>query len=185
MSPSGSADPEGGPVRFIVLVGLPGAGKSTVGPLVARGLGWRFVDLDAAIAASAGCSVPEIFATEGEPGFRARERAATREAATAPPAVIAAGGGWMVDRGNRALLGAGVLSVYLRVSPALALARMGVAAADRPLLRTPDPAQTLTELLARRESSYLQANHTLAVDSMPADAVAATIIALATGPEGD
>lgn len=172
-------------MRFVVLVGLPGAGKSTVGPLVAQRLGWRFVDLDAEIARAAGRPIAEIFTTEGEGGFRAREREATVRIASASPAVVATGGGWMVDARNRDALGAGVLSVYLRISPRTAVARMGAELTLRPLLRTPDPVATLTDLLERRESSYLQANHTLTVDSMrPADVVT-TIVALATGPIGD
>jgi shikimate kinase len=172
-------------VRFVVLVGLPGSGKSTLAPLVAARLGWGSVDLDALIAESAGRSVPAIFEREGEPGFRARERDATAAVAHSAPLVLAVGGGWMLDPANLALLGDGVRSVYLRVSPELAVARMGADLATRPLLRGADPVARLGELLEARESAYLHANHTLAVDSMTADAAADIIVALASRPAGD
>lgn len=171
--------------RFVVLVGLPGAGKSTVGPLLAAHLGWMFVDLDDEIEREAGRTVAAIFDAEGESGFRARERAATRQAAHNAPCVIAAGGGWMVDPANREALGDGLLTVYLRVDPAVALIRLAGQVSARPLLRTADPEATLKEILARREAVYLQANHTLAVDSMSPGEVAYTIEALASGPNGD
>jgi shikimate kinase len=117
--------------RVIVLVGLPGAGKSTVGPMVAERLGYRFLDLDRAIAAGAGRSVEAIFAEEGEEGFRARERAetralaatakASREAAGEVGLVLAPGGGWIEDHANREALGDRALTVYLRVSVPVAM----------------------------------------------------------------
>lgn len=172
-------------VCFVVLVGLPGAGKSTVGPLVAARLGWTFLDLDGEIEREAGRTVAAIFDAEGESGFRTRERSATLQAAQRAPCVIAAGGGWMLDPANRKALGEGLLTVYLRVDPAVALGRMAGQVSARPLLRTADPVATLQEILARRESLYLQANHTLAVDSMSPTQVAHTIEALASGRNGD
>ncbi len=177
-------DATGGP-RFIVLVGMPGAGKSTVGPLVAARLGWAFVDLDAAIEREAGRSVAGIFEAEGEVGFRARERAATLRAAAAAPLVISAGGGWMVDPSNPEALGDGLVTVYLRVSAGEALGRLAQQVASRPLLRTADPDRAWRELLERREAIYLQSNHTLAVDSMSPGQIAHTIEALASGQSGD
>lgn len=171
--------------RFVVLVGLSGAGKSTLAPLVAARLGWSSTDLDAVIAARAGRPVSAIFADEGEAGFRRREREATAEVADRAPQVLAVGGGWMLDPTNVALLGAGVISVYLRVQPEIAVARMGADLAARPLLRGADPVARLGELLEAREAAYLQANHTLAVDSMAPDAAADIIVALASGRTGD
>jgi shikimate kinase len=172
-------------VRFVVLVGLSGAGKSTLAPLVAARLGWPSTDLDAMIAERAGMPVRGIFAAEGELGFRRREREATADIAEHAPQVIAVGGGWMLDRTNLAALGEGVLSVYLRVQPEIAVARMGADLAARPLLRGADPVARLGELLEAREAAYLQANHTLAVDSMTPDEAADIIVALASGRTGD
>src|SRR5512138_1935352 len=87
-----------------VLVGFMGAGKSSVGRVVAGLLGAEFVDLDARIESAAGRSIAEIFASEGEGVFRGMEREAVREAVSVPGRVIAAGGGAFLDPGNRALL---------------------------------------------------------------------------------
>ncbi len=169
----------------IVLVGLPGAGKSTVGALVAAALGWDFVDLDAEIERAAGATVPEIFRREGETGFRAHERAATARLAGRTRLVLAPGGGWAVDRSNVEVLGPGSLTVYLRVGVDVAAARLAADAGSRPLLDGLDPAERLKFLLATREAAYLQANHTVTVDSMSSAEVASLIVALASGRGGD
>jgi shikimate kinase len=173
------------PPRIIVLVGLPGAGKSTVGALVAARMGRRFVDLDVAIAARAGRSVAAIFAEEGEEGFRARERAETRALAAQEGLVLAPGGGWIEDHANRDALQGTVLTVYLRVSVPVALARLARSGEVRPLLGGPDPAFRLEELRRRREGSYLQADHTISVDSLTPDEVALSIVAIAMGSAPD
>ena len=167
-----------------MLLGLPGAGKSTVGPLVAARLGWRFVDLDDVISAEAGFSITEIFAREGEPGFRAREARATG-AIAAEALVLAPGGGWIEDPSNMRALGVGTLSVYLRVSVMVALSRMGESAGTRPLIAGARSADQLRELLRRREALYLQANHTVNVDSMTPVAVGDSIVALASHRSAD
>ena len=166
--------------RRIVLVGLPGSGKSTVGPLVAAELGWSFVDLDEDIVRAAGRSIPEIFAAEGESGFRAWERAATVALADFGPLVLAPGGGWILSAANREALGPETEVVYLAVSPEVAATRMGGAARARPLLAGGDPVAKLGVLLAQRESAYLQANHMVSVDLLPPEEVAALIVALAS-----
>jgi shikimate kinase len=169
----------------IVLVGLPGAGKSTVGPLVAHQLGWAFVDLDHEIERTAGRSVSEIFASEGEEGFRRRERGATLAMAEWPGLVLSPGGGWLLDPSNLRALGDGTEVVHLRVSPAVAAARLGPRAALRPLLAGPDTVQRLQELWEARESIYLQANHTLSVDLLSPEDAASYIVALASRGTGD
>lgn len=169
----------------IVLVGLPGAGKSTVGPLVAAALGWAFVDLDQEIERTAGRTVPEIFAAEGEAGFRRRERGATLAMAEWPGLVLAPGGGWLLDPSNLAALGAGTEVVHLQVSPAVAASRLGPAAAGRPLLAGPSTVQRLQELWEARRSTYLQANHTLSVDLLSPEETASYIVALASRGTGD
>jgi len=173
--------------RHLVLLGLPGAGKSTIGPLVARALGREFVDLDAAIEAREGRTVLEIFASAGEAAFRHAERALTAEllAPERPPLVLAPGGGWIEDLANRERLGEAAAAVYLRVSVAVALARMGGAVTSRPLLAGADPAVKLDELLRRRGPFYLQAEYTLSSDSMTPEAAASSIVALASGSRPD
>ena len=171
-------------VDAIVLVGLPGSGKSTIGPIAARMLGWRFVDLDRSIEKEAGMSAERIFADEGEKGFRVREREATTREGRERPVLIAAGGGWMLDPSNRAVLGAGAVTVYLAVTPKVAAARLGAEAARRPLLRGRPLPLALSALLEHREDVYLQANHTLTVDSLSPDESASIIVALASGQAG-
>jgi shikimate kinase len=173
--------------RHLVLLGLPGAGKSTIGPLVARALGREFVDLDAAIEVREGRAVREIFASAGEAAFRAAERALTADllAEGRPPLVLAPGGGWIEDPANRARLGEAAAAVYLRVSVPVALARMGSAVGHRPLLAGADPAAKLDELLARRGPFYVQAEYTLSSDMMSPEAAASSIVALASASRRD
>lgn len=171
-------------VERIVLVGLPGAGKSTVGALAASLLGWEFVDLDAEIERAAGRRVSEIFVTEGEAGFRARESEATRALRTRWRLILAPGGGWVLSPLNRAALGAGTTLVYLRVSPGVAAHRLAEDPGTRPLLDRLDREKSLGELLQAREAAYLQADHTVAVDLITPAEVASLIVALATGRSG-
>lgn len=137
------------------------------------------------IEAEAGERISAIFAREGETGFRMRELAATlltasRLRESGAPAVIAPGGGWALDPRNLKALGGAITSVYLRVLPELAARRMGKSAAARPLIAGSGSADQLRELLTRREAVYLQANHTVNVDSMSAEQVSDSIVALAS-----
>ena len=161
----------------LVLVGLPGAGKSTVGALLAASLGVPFVDLDAEIERRTGLRVAEIFATRGEAAFRALERALSAEQA-GRRMVFAVGGGWMVDPMNRALLAPGALVVHLRVEPASALARIGAARADRPLLAGPDPMSALADLARRRAPAYAAADVVVDTEGLSAQQVADVVRAL-------
>jgi shikimate kinase len=180
MSPSGSVTD----ARALVLVGLPGSGKTTVGRAVAAKLGWTFADTDALIVARAGKSIAEIFAAEGEPAFRALEREVTLGLVGATGTVIATGGGWAANGDCLSLLAGSAQVVYLQLRAEAALARMGAGAKDRPLLSHPEPLGELRRLLAARESFYLKANHTLSVESVPFDAQVLRIVALATGGHG-
>jgi shikimate kinase len=111
------------------------SGKSTIGPLVARRLGLAFTDLDARIEAEAQQMIAEIFAAEGEAGFRTREAEALRALEAHDDIVVALGGGTVVDDANRAwVLGHGCM-VYLSVPPGVILDRVASAAAHRPLLQ--------------------------------------------------
>ena len=190
MSPDASAEratPPSAPRPHLVQLGLPGSGKSTVGPLVAARLGRPFVDLDAAIVARTGMPIATLFAREGEETFREWERRLTAEFAPVwgPPIVLAPGAGWIEDPGHRARLGVSMVGVLLRVSPEVAVARMGRDAAARPLVAGPDPVGAVAALQARREALYLQANHEVRTDSVPPDEVASFIVALASRETGD
>ncbi|WP_433048351.1 shikimate kinase [Dactylosporangium sp. CS-033363] len=134
-----------------VLVGAPGAGKSTVGELLAQRLGVEFRDADALIEAAAGKPIPEIFFDEGEDHFRALERATIRAALEEFDGVLALGGGAILAEETRKAL-AGHAVVYLSVQFADALSRVGLGA-GRPLLAL-NPRATLKHLLDQRRPLY-------------------------------
>jgi shikimate kinase len=138
----------------LVLIGLPGAGKSTVGPLLAEKLGLAFLDFDAEIERRTGRSVPAIIRTDGEPAFREFEHKLTAELALADPAVLAPGGGWVTRPDTVALLRPRARLVHLKVSPAAALSRLGSARLVRPLLDGDDPVARIGALEAARRAAY-------------------------------
>lgn len=165
--------------RHLVLIGLPGAGKSVVGRRVARLLQRRFLDLDRLVERDAGCTVAELFAREGEAAFRARERAVTESLVLAPASVVAPGGGWVLDPANPAALAPRSTIVWLRVSPAVALARMGAGVARRPLLAGPDPLGALTALAEQRAPRYAAAaDVTIDSEALPLQELARRLAAL-------
>ena len=138
----------------IVLIGLMGCGKSSVGRIVAHMLGFQFVDTDHLLIEAAGCSIPEIFAREGEAGFRARESAVLRRLLGRRHCVIATGGGIVTQARNRPLLRHLGFLTWLEADPAL-LARRTAANNDRPLLRDGEPPeQKLRRLLEERGPLY-------------------------------
>jgi len=147
----------------LVLVGLPGAGKTSVGKPLAEALGCPFVDVDAEIERREGKTVREIFAELGEPHFRKREREITKNLRDKPAAVVAPGGGWVADPANIALLRPPARLVYLKVRPSVALARLGKLRGTRPLLSRPDPLAEITRLLEERRVAYESAD--MAVDT--------------------
>ncbi|MDX2262940.1 MAG: shikimate kinase [Gemmatimonadales bacterium] len=159
-------------------MGLPGAGKSTVGPLVAAELGAPWCDLDALIAAEAGQSIPAIWAAEGEAGFRRRERAAMQAALAEGPQVIAAGAGWIAQPGNLVEAEPLALILYMSLDPADA-ARRVAAQGGRPLLEGRDPESALRELLAERERWYRLAGVEVAVGRAAPAAAAESIVVAA------
>jgi shikimate kinase len=142
-----------------VLVGLMGAGKSTIGAACARRLGRPLVDTDELVVAASGRTVAQLFADEGEAGFRAWEHQALSDACAAPePLVIACGGGAVLDPANRAAMRATGLVVWLRASPEELAQRVGDDP-ERPLLAGA-PAVVALERLARlRASAYEAAAH--------------------------
>jgi shikimate kinase len=159
------------------LVGMMGAGKSSVGALLAERLGRPLVDLDRAIERAAGRTIPELFASEGEAGFRKREREAL-EAVAGQRLVVALGGGAAAQPGAvERLLATGTL-VYLRARPETLAARVGADEA-RPLLAGLDAAGRLAQLralLAERERFYLRAPLVVDTDALDAAGAAAEIV---------
>ncbi len=143
--------------RHVVLVGLPGAGKTTVGRLVAQRLGCAFTDLDAIIVRRAQMPVPRIFGEFGESGFRRFEREAMEQAMAQEPGVVAPGGGWAAQPGNLEAVAGRAFVVYLRCLLATAAKRTD-RDANRPLLVGTDPVARMKELLAVREPFYLRAD---------------------------
>ena len=167
----------------VILVGLPGAGKSTVGRLVAAALGCTFLDLDAELERRTGQRVADQFTVDGEAAFRAREAALSVELATvmrqSGAMVLAPGGGWLANLAASAPLRQAGRLVYLRVTPAVALARLGEQRRARPLLAGDDPLAALEALLERRRAGYESAEVVVDVDALtPAAAAAAVVAAL-------
>jgi shikimate kinase len=160
-----------------VLVGLMGVGKTTVGKRCAERLDRPFVDTDELVVAAAGVPFAELWAVEGEPGFRARERVAVADAAASPvPLVIACGGGAVLDPDNRRVLRGTGFVVWLDAPPAILVSRL---AGDdsRPLLAGRDRAATLTRLADVRAPAYeAAADVTVATDGRTMDEVAAAVV---------
>jgi shikimate kinase len=147
----------------IVLIGFMGCGKSTVGQLVAEKLAWPFVDTDALVVERAGRGIPEIFADEGEGGFRERETAALESLADSVSRVIATGGGVVTQPRNHALLRRLGFVVWLN-APEEAIWDRVSRNRNRPLLHTADPRRTVHDLLEARRPLYVKIAH-LTIDT--------------------
>jgi shikimate kinase len=169
------------PGRCIVLIGLMGAGKTTVGRRLAKRLGLPFVDSDEEIERSADHSIEEIFARFGEPSFRDGERRVLRRLVGGPPKVIATGGGAFMDTETRALILRKAIAVWLRAEVPT-LAERATRRGRRPLLRDRDAAKVLEALGATRDPIYAEApiqvrsdglSHEQAVEAIVAALVAA------------
>jgi shikimate kinase len=155
----------------VVLVGPPGAGKTTVGQLLAARWGVEFADTDDLVEARAGRAIADIFTGDGEPAFRALERAAVTEALASHPGVLALGGGAVQTEATRDAL-AGHPVVLLTVGLAAGVRRTGLSTA-RPLLAGVNPRATFASLLAERLPVYRSvAVHEIATDDRTADEVA-------------
>jgi shikimate kinase len=165
----------------LILVGLPGAGKTTIGRAAAEQLKRAFLDFDTEIERRKGTSIAEIFGSQGEPYFRGLEQKLTEELRTVGNMVLAPGGGWIANPGCLAMLRPPGTLVYLKVRPEVALTRLGKEAVRRPLLQRPDPIGELRRLLQAREKLYLQADHTVSTDMMTLPQAIDRIVALARG----
>ena len=167
--------------RHVVLVGLPGSGKSTVGAALAESLGRPFVDLDQRIVASQGLSVAGIWEENGEPAFRRLEQAAMTEALQGPDAVIAPGGGWAAIPGELSRARELAFIIYMRVTPETAAGRLGGSASAGGTRAAPDaarpmvgenPLKKLKELMKKREALYLRSDAIIDNEGSVGEAVA-------------
>jgi shikimate kinase len=168
----------------LLLVGMMGAGKTTVGRLLAERLGWGYLDSDAQITRTTGRSVPEIFSEDGETAFRAEEtKALTTAVSGADPMVVSVAGGAVLSEANRALLARAGTVVWLRARPETLTKRVGDGA-GRPLLGD-DPGGALAALYEVRKPLYASvAAITVDVDDLSPEAVADQVLAGAgLGPD--
>lgn len=152
-----SVPPAAGPPH-LVLVGLPGSGKSTVGRLLAAALAAPFIDFDEEIERREGLTVGQIFEQRGEAAFRNLERAITQELAGQPGMVVSPGGGWMADEVNVALLRPPARIIHLDVSVSTALSRLGPDIVRRPLLAGAAADNRLASIAAARMPLYSRAD---------------------------
>lgn len=171
-------------VPHIVLVGLPGAGKTTIGRLAAERANRTFLDLDTEIERREGMSVAQVFAERGEAAFRRMEHALTGELTELGGMIVSPGGGWIANPQNVALLAGRAELVWLKVRPDVALARLKGDPHVRPLLVRPDPLRELQRLLEQREALYAQAQHLINTELVTLEQAVARVVALATRSPG-
>ena len=164
--------------RHIVLVGLPGSGKSTVGKLVAEALGASLIDIDGLLVREMGMPILQIFGMLGEPRFREMEREAVKAAQARDPCVIVPGGGWAAQPGQLEAAKQNSLVIYLKCQAGTAAKRSEQGEA-RPLLAGVDPVHKMKLLLEEREPFYRKAHHEVSSENSPPEAVAAEVMALA------
>ena len=156
--------------RSLVLVGMMGAGKSTVGRRLAVRLGLPFLDADTEIEAAAGMSISDIFEVHGEPHFRDGEARVIARLLEGVSKVLATGGGAFMRDETRNRIAERAISIWLKADADIILRRVK-RRPDRPLLRTPDPAATIERLIAERDPVYGQADITIASRDVPHDKI--------------
>ncbi len=164
--------------KHIVLIGLPGAGKSTVGRIVAERLHAGFVDIDTILIRKEGKPISMIFAEKGEPAFRDMERKEVDAALANQPAVIAPGGGWAVQPGALEDARSRGYFVYLKARAEVAAGR-AEPSGTRPVLMGDDPLARMRELFTARDPYYAQADATVQTEAKPAEKVADEVVRLA------
>src|SRR5437763_11852729 len=146
--------------RSIVLIGMMGAGKSTIGRRIAARLRLPFLDADTEIEAAAGMSIADIFETHGEPHFRDGEARVIARLLDSGPAVVATGGGAFMREETRNRVRDKAISIWLKADAEIIMRRVR-RRADRPLLQTADPAATVDRLMREREPAYQHADLTI------------------------
>jgi shikimate kinase len=156
--------------RSVVLVGMMGAGKSTIGRRLAARLQLAFVDADTEIETASGMPIPDIFETYGEPYFRDGEARVIARLLNSGSCVIATGGGAVMRDETRERIHRQAVSIWLKADADVILRRVK-RRADRPLLKTADPAATIDRLLGEREPLYRQADLTIASRDVPHDKI--------------
>jgi shikimate kinase len=169
--------------RSIVLVGMMGAGKSSIGRRVAARLGIPFVDADVEIEQAAGMSIADIFAAQGEPYFRAGEARVIARLLDHGPQVLATGGGAFMNEQTRANIRHKGVSVWLKAELDVLTRRLR-RRNDRPLLKTPDPMATVANLLAERDPIYGEADVTVMSREIAHDLIVGEIIAAVSNKLG-
>ena len=162
------ADPAAARIdRTIVMVGLMGAGKTSIGRRLAQRLGLAFIDADHEIEMAAGCTIEEIFERYGEAAFRDGERKIIQRLLERPPHVLATGGGAFVDPETRARIKAAGISVWLKADLDVLVRRVS-RRGNRPLLKGGDPREVLARLMEQRYPIYAEAD--ICIDSLDAPA---------------
>jgi len=161
--------------RGIVLIGLMGAGKSSVGRRLAKRLDLPFSDADQEIEKAADCTIEEIFARHGEAAFRAGERRVIGRLLDGPPQVLATGGGAFMDRETRAAISEKGISIWLRADLDVLLERV-LRRDNRPLLKQGDPKEILRKLMVERDPVYAQADLTVTSGQGPHEDVVEDIV---------
>jgi shikimate kinase len=169
--------------RHLVLVGLPGSGKSTVGKLVAEGLAAPLIDIDSLLIREMGMPVAQIFGMVGEARFRKMERDAVTAALHASPSVVVPGAGWAAQPGQLDEARAIATMIYLKCTATAASRRIGQTEV-RPLLAGADPVERMRELLKQREPFYRLADYEVAAESSAPAVVAEGVIRVATSSAG-
>jgi shikimate kinase len=167
--------------RSIVLVGMMGVGKSSIGRRLGVRLGVPFVDADAEIEKAAGMSIADIFARHGEADFRSGEARVIARLLEGGPQVLATGGGAAMNADTQAAIKVKGVSIWLNAEFDVLMRRINKRKSDRPMLQTADPAATLRQLLVEREPFYAQADLTIQSREVPHDAIVSEIVkAIAT-----
>jgi len=161
--------------RPIVLVGMMGAGKTTVGRRLATRLGRHFVDSDEEVEKAAGMSIEEIFASRGEADFRAGEQRVIARLLKDQDLVLGTGGGAFINAETRALVKASAVSVWIKADFELLYQRVQ-RRSNRPLLKTANPRETLKGLIDKRYPVYAEADVTVVSKDVPQDQVASEVI---------
>jgi shikimate kinase len=164
----------------LILVGLPGSGKTTVGQEVAKRTGRSFLDLDQEIERREGRTISELFAEDGEVYFRRKERELTEELTLVGGLIIAPGGGWITQPDVVSIVRPPGRLVYLRVTAETVIRRLGPSRTTRPLLVRPDPLGELKRLLAERKAAYESADFTVSTELYDLQRVIEKVIELAS-----